>query len=57
MIANVTKISQKMKIKNLLRIEKLLQIEKNCSIIIITKYFNLENLASLWEKYKKLFLF
>ena len=44
---NVTKISQTMKKINWLSIEKILQNEKKHFIIIIRKYFNLENFASL----------
>ena len=51
MVVNVTKISEKIKNKSLLSIEK---NKKKCHIIIIRKYFNLENFASLYFlKYKK----
>ena len=47
MVMNVTEISQNMKNKSLLSTEKILWNEKECYIIIIRKYFNLENIASL----------
>ena len=47
MVVNVTKISQKMKKINYLSIEKkLYRIKKKHFIIIMKKYFNLENFAS-----------
>ena len=45
MVANVTKISQKMKNKSLLSIEKNIIESVKCLIIITKKYFNLENFA------------
>ena len=47
MVMNVTEISQNMKNKSLLSTEKILWNEKEYYIIIIRKYFNLENVASL----------
>ena len=46
MTVNVTKNFQKMKNKNLLIIEKILKNNKKRFIIIIRKYFCLENFAS-----------
>ena len=50
MVLNVTKTSQKMKNKSLLSIEQILQDEKKRFVVIIEKYFNLENFASLFCK-------
>ena len=47
MVVNVAKISQKMKNKRLLSIEKILQDAKKHFVVIIEKYFNLENFASV----------
>ena len=41
------KISQKRKNESLLSIENILKDEKKCHIILIRKYFNLENFAFL----------
>ena len=46
MVVNDTKISQKIKDKSLLSVEKS-RIRKKCLIIILRKYFNIENFASL----------
>ena len=47
MAMNVTKNFQKMKNKSLLSIEKIMWNEKKGFIKIISKYFDLENLAPL----------
>ena len=52
-VANVTKISQRMINKSFLSIEKVLSNEKKCFIIIIRKYFNLENLKSIRNSHNK----
>ena len=46
LVVNVAKVSQEMKSKRLLSIEQK-RNEKKCFIIIIKKYFNLENFAFL----------
>ena len=51
MVANGTKFSQKMKRVNWMSKEKILQNEKKHFIIMIRKYFNLENLLLDKEKY------
>ena len=45
MVVNVTKISQKMKKRSLWSVEKILEDERKHFIMIIRKYFNLENFA------------
>ena len=45
MVVNVTKIPQKMKNRSLWSIEKILKNERKHFIIIIRKYFNLENFS------------
>ena len=50
MVVNITKISQKMKNKSLLSIEKNITESEKCHIVIVGKYFNLENFTSLEEK-------
>ena len=56
MVVNITKISQKMKKINWFRTEKNID-EKKHFIIIIRKYFNLENCVLYKGKYKKPFSF
>ena len=50
MVVNVRKISQKMKKVKLVEYSKKYKIRKNALFIIIRKYFNLENFASLKGK-------
>ena len=50
MAVNVTKISQKMKKSKLVEYRKKYKMRKNAFFLIIRKYFNLENFASLNRK-------
>ena len=50
MVVSITKISQKMKNKNLSIEKKCYRMREKRFIIIIRKYFNLENFASLSRK-------